>query len=88
MTSELRIWGCTACGSLFIKVVQDNVFRCESCGWEGILQFLHGKNKKFYYLGLIKNKTISAERAAELMGVTVSEMMDMMKEHGLLKLYF
>ena len=88
MTSELGIKGCTSCRSPFIKTIQNHIFRCEMCGWKGELQSMRGENAESYYMDLIKNKTASAERVSELMCISVSEVMDIMKKYGLLKLHF
>lgn len=86
MTFGLVKNGCVKCGEPYIKVMPDDIFRCEQCGWEGIIKTLHGENLKLYYLDLIRTETASASRSAELMGITMSEMIKLMNDHGLIVL--
>ena len=77
----IRIVGCLACGSLFIKYLGDDIFKCEECSWKGQLARMKQGKMKYYYLDLIKRKIISAERAAELMNVTLQEIISLMNDH-------
>ena len=78
--SDIRISACLECGSLQVKFLHDDTFRCEACGWKGLLKFLRGRAKKFYYMSMIKNKESTVEKASELMGISVDEMANLIEE--------